>query len=1392
MVTLNLQTIGTLARNGLDWSKDLTKTGFWDTFSSGTRTFADATAPDGTLTATQLVASTSTFSVTQNVGEAAFGDTAAFIVASIYIKRDDADESDFQLLANSTTATSTRIFVDWTTTTPTVTSSSSGSGDHFYHMRPAGSDGWYRLVVRISWAGVAELSATTFEVEVRPDTSGGNGGVWTWGAQLEESDAYESPIQHTTNVGTWDGDRSDIQAWINNTGGDLVGGDRREIGMLLPGRHVVTTSLNIASTTSDATRYRHLTTIGGADDEASYPEFDEYGHRYDPSTGLGAIVEFQWDNTGDEDAFDISDPYFRMSNFGIECVETQQGVTGGDKRAIAISASNVVLSHLFVRVAEGKSDSGLDPFFLHIEVGDDTGPTFREDVVIRECILVGSREMRGSHIGIKFATYSRGGEVYGNIIAGISGGVTPRGFWAIPAIQGSPSGTDNVKLRNNIIVDVERPDNGVGTCVSGVLYSDDSDPAAVVKGFSNNITSDNSIRAVNFTGDGSFDDPDIEPGNGGGHEGTIGHMPGAQWGISSSSLFVNHEGDDFHASPFSPALDAGYDLTTEYEDATKGPGTANDFDDAARSTSFDVGPYTSFREKQANKPTVITSAIGSQEGTGRDFSTIQQWIDHIPTKLASANEVWVGELYADADFEPLDTITFTRHTATRVCYVHLKAAALNRYNPPTGKGAKVVGGGYATPSASLVYVRMDHVRIEGMALDQDTTTNVAERAITWAGHDGRLDSVFSTFDGGTNANNLSIELFGSRVVVANCIFRGSDTENQGPPILMRIEECDQPRVINSIFHRARGNAAVRGCINTHTNTRRALLANVIAFGTGGGNRCTYTEAFNNLTGWTEEHTGAVWENSATAPDGTMTADRLNDNDAGQKYNRYQNFTGLVDGQLYTWSAHALEGSASVAEVWVTHYSAGGKNVVASYDWDTEELTVSVNGGATGYGAVEVLADGWIRLEVTILFDGASTGLRGAVFGDGESAASDGTTWWWGAQFERGAAASAYQANATAAPSANYVDYVDTSGAGLAAIMSNCSSGDTTALGPDQETMIDVASYFTNAEEFDYRIKPDSPGLYSGLNVLLFAPTDFDGDARTAPMSRGAYEGFFSAPLVPAAPSSASMCLVKCTEITRSDGVAIRVCSNSEPVLYNGHTYDPEGGMALSALRAEAGLRPTTINASGAISSSKITAEALAAGRYDGALVREFTVDPRFPFAQARKERRYRIGAVSHTDAAWEATMQGALSKLERKTGELVTLECTYDLGDDRCGYDLQEHTQTDCRVGIIVNERQFTINSDDIDGSLADDFFGNGKLRFFTGAAAGLGFRIKEYVQSTRGIILTTKVPIEFAVGDRCIITPGCRHRYTEDCVGKFNRGKFFGGAEALPGTDRTLETPQR
>jgi hypothetical protein len=156
-------------------------------------------------------------------------------------------------------------------------------------------------------------------------------------------------------------------------------------------------------------------------------------------------------------------------------------------------------------------------------------------------------------------------------------------------------------------------------------------------------------------------------------------------------------------------------------------------------------------------------------------------------------------------------------------------------------------------------------------------------------------------------------------------------------------------------------------------------------------------------------TGTVTNDTTVAPDGTQTADTLDDTDAVLAFSVYQDHTPLTTGEDYTFSIYLKEDTAAESQVSVTHFG-GTKHIDVKYTWATGAISTVISGGATASATTTQSLRGFVRIEVTIEHDsGDSATIRTEVFPD-SIAATQLQTIAWGAQFEQSSTALSYCPN----------------------------------------------------------------------------------------------------------------------------------------------------------------------------------------------------------------------------------------------------------------------------------------------------------------------------------------------------------------------------------------------
>ena len=171
------------------------------------------------------------------------------------------------------------------------------------------------------------------------------------------------------------------------------------------------------------------------------------------------------------------------------------------------------------------------------------------------------------------------------------------------------------------------------------------------------------------------------------------------------------------------------------------------------------------------------------------------------------------------------------------------------------------------------------------------------------------------------------------------------------------------------------------------------------------NLLSYTEQFDNAA-WGKSNTTITPNTSATtAPDGTLTADKLIENTTNSNHFVVQN-VGTISGS-YTISCFLK--SAERYKGYIQLFGSGG-NAAAFFD-----LNLGTTGGAGN--TITAYPNGWYRITSTFTFTSATAAVY-IVLNDNSGTASytgDGVSgiYVWGAQVEVGSAATIYQGIAAA-------------------------------------------------------------------------------------------------------------------------------------------------------------------------------------------------------------------------------------------------------------------------------------------------------------------------------------------------------------------------------------------
>jgi len=252
-------------------------------------------------------------------------------------------------------------------------------------------------------------------------------------------------------------------------------------------------------------------------------------------------------------------------------------------------------------------------------------------------------------------------------------------------------------------------------------------------------------------------------------------------------------------------------------------------------------------------------------------------------------------------------------------------------------------------------------------------------------------------------------------------------------------------------------------------------------------------------------------------------------------------------------------------------------------------------------------------------------------------------------------------------------------------------------------------------------------------------------------------------------------LALCWRLDRADGVTIGFTTHDRDLVIGGVVYRASPGMLPSAVSQSDGFEVDTLDIEGALTSDAITAEDMAAGRWDGAALILFAADWSDPAAPTLTIARGEIGDVSIRDGAFTAELRGPTALLERPVVEQTSPDCRASLGDRRCRVDLAART----RFARVTTAEGTALTLDAAEPSA--DAYAYGRLRAVEGANAGLALPI---LSSTgTGIVLRDPPPAAFAGGELVELTEGCDRRFAT-CRERFGNAVNFRGEPWLPGKD--------
>ena len=253
-------------------------------------------------------------------------------------------------------------------------------------------------------------------------------------------------------------------------------------------------------------------------------------------------------------------------------------------------------------------------------------------------------------------------------------------------------------------------------------------------------------------------------------------------------------------------------------------------------------------------------------------------------------------------------------------------------------------------------------------------------------------------------------------------------------------------------------------------------------------------------------------------------------------------------------------------------------------------------------------------------------------------------------------------------------------------------------------------------------------------------------------------------------------------VERRDGATFAFTDHDCPLAFDDLIAEPVQGIAAGAIEKSVGLSVDSASLSGALSSEAITESDLAHGLWDGARVDVYRVDWTAPGERAHLFAGH-IGEVRRGVQAFEAELRGLQAALNVPVGRVFSRFCDADLGDARCGVDIETpELRGEGAVTEVLGTHSFRASGL---GAYAEQWFSRGRVVWADGAQSEVATHRNE--GDVAVFELLDAAPL--ADGAAFSVYAGCDKRI-ETCRAKFANVVNFRGFPHMPGNDALQAGP--
>lgn len=254
-------------------------------------------------------------------------------------------------------------------------------------------------------------------------------------------------------------------------------------------------------------------------------------------------------------------------------------------------------------------------------------------------------------------------------------------------------------------------------------------------------------------------------------------------------------------------------------------------------------------------------------------------------------------------------------------------------------------------------------------------------------------------------------------------------------------------------------------------------------------------------------------------------------------------------------------------------------------------------------------------------------------------------------------------------------------------------------------------------------------------------------------------------------------------VTRVDEAVFGFTSHYRDIPYGGLTYLAGTWSSESTAATRAGMNVDDMEMVGVLDTETISDADVVAGVWAFARVEVFVCNWRDLTMGVGKLRHGYVGEIVRSGAQFTAELRGLMQALQQSFGRIIQIPCDADVGDARCGVNLDTFTdgKVATTVTTVTSQRAFSASAI----TQASGWFDYGRVVFAEGTAnAGVVREVKTQV----GAALTLQLPFPWPItaGEAFTVYAGCDKTFAT-CKTKFVNWVRHRGHPFVPTGDRLL-----